>query len=98
MVRRAALAAFAFLLAAAGARTVDARWTSGSNRSSRAAYAVVAATGDTAGVVRLDQTTGGGVWHTLGTWTLPAGWNRVVLLRKDASGAVVVADAIRVRD
>ena len=91
-------AAFAFLLAAAGARTVDARWTSGSNRSSRAAYAVVAATGDTAGVVRLDQTTGGGVWHTLGTWTLPAGWNRVVLLRKDASGAVVVADAIRVRD
>ena len=90
-------AAFAFFLATAGARTLDARWTSGSNRSSRAAYAVVAATGDTAGVVHLDQTTGGGGWHTLGTWTLPAGWNRVVLLRKDASGAVVVADAIRVR-
>lgn len=90
-------AAFAFFIATAGARTLDARWTSGSNRSSRAAYAVVTATGDTVSTVRVDQTTGGGVWHALGTWTLPAGWNRVVLLRRDASGPVVVADAIRVR-
>lgn len=93
-------AVFAFRLPAAGSRTLDARWTSGTNRSTQAAYAVVTATGDTLGIVRMDQTTGGGAWHTLGTgpWTLPVGWNKVVLLRRDASGAVVVADAVRVRN
>src|SRR6266581_8694341 len=91
-------AVFSFRLAAAGPRTLDARWTSGTNRSSRAAYAVITAAGDTLAVVRQDQTTGGGRWHTLGTWTFPAGWNRVVLLQRDVSGAVVVADALRVRE
>jgi N-acetyl-anhydromuramyl-L-alanine amidase AmpD len=93
-------AVFSFLVTAAGSRTIDARWTSGTNRSPRAAYAVVAATGDTLGVVRVDQTTGGGGggWRALGTWTFPAGWNRVALLRRDASGTVVVADAVRVRE
>ena len=42
------------------------------------------AAGDTLATVRLDQTTGGGRWHALGTWAFPAGWNRVVLLRRDA--------------
>ena len=32
-----------------------------------------------------------------GTWAFPAGWSRVVLLRRDAAGVVVVADAVRVR-
>ena len=91
-------AVFSFRLAAAGPRTLDARWTSGTNRSSRAAYAVITVAGDTLAVVRQDQTTGGGRWHTLGTWTFPAGWNRVVLLQRDVSGAVVVADALRVRE
>jgi N-acetyl-anhydromuramyl-L-alanine amidase AmpD len=90
-------AEFSFRLDSAGARTIDARWTSGTNRSPRAAYAVVAATGDTLAVVPLDQTTGGGAWHALGTWTFPAGWNRVVLLRRDTTGTVVVADAVRVK-
>jgi N-acetyl-anhydromuramyl-L-alanine amidase AmpD len=90
-------AAFSFRLAAAGSRTLDARWTTGMNRSPRAAYAVIAA-GDTLAVVSVDQRTNGGRWHTLGTWTFPAGWNRVVLLRRDASGSVVVADAVRVRE
>lgn len=90
-------AEFAFRLDAGGARTLDARWTSGTNRSPRAAYAVVTATGDTLAVVPVDQTTGGGHWFTLGTWTFPAGWNRIVLLRRDSSGSVVVADAVRVR-
>jgi N-acetyl-anhydromuramyl-L-alanine amidase AmpD len=90
-------AEFSFRLDSAGARTIDARWTSGTNRSPRAAYAVMAATGDTLAVVPVDQTTGGGVWHALGTWTFPAGWNRVVLLRRDTTGTVVVADAVRVR-
>jgi N-acetyl-anhydromuramyl-L-alanine amidase AmpD len=91
-------AEFSFHLPAAGSRTLDARWTSGMNRSPRAAYAVIAATGDTLDVVSADQTTNGGRWHTLDTWTFPAGWNRVVLLRRDASGSVVVADGVRVRE
>ena len=91
-------AEFAFYVAAAGTRTIDVRWTSGSNRSPLTPYAVITAAGDTVTTVRVDQTTGGGAWHTLGTWTLPAGWNRVVLLRRGASGAVVVADGVRVRE
>lgn len=90
-------AEFSFRVDAAGTRTLDARWTSGTNRSPRAAYAVVAATGDTLAVVPMNQTMGGGAWHVLGTWTFPAGWNRVVLRRRDTSGTVVVADAVRVR-
>jgi hypothetical protein len=33
----------------------------------------------------------------LGRWEFPAGWNRVVLLRRAAPGFVVVADAVRAR-
>ena len=91
-------AVFSFLVATAGPRTVDARWTSGSNRSPLAAYAVVTAAGNTVATLTVDQRTGGGSWHTLGTWTLPPGWNRVVLLRRGASGSVVVADAVRVHE
>jgi len=90
-------AVFSFLVATSGPRTVDARWTSGSNRSPLAAYAVITSAGNTVATVTVDQRTGGGTWHTLGTWTLPLGWNRVVLLRRGASGSVVVADAVRVR-
>jgi len=90
-------AVFSFLVAAAGSHTLDARWTSGTNRSPQAQYAVITSTGDTLRIVPVDQQTGGGTWHTLGTWTFPAGWNQVVLLRRAASGSVVVADAVRVR-
>ena len=90
-------AVFTFRLDSAAARTLDARWTSGTNRSPRAAYVVVSATGDTLGVVSVDQRTGGGAWHKLGMWTFPAGWNRVVLTRRDTAGTVVVADAVRLR-
>ncbi|MGH9261879.1 MAG: N-acetylmuramoyl-L-alanine amidase, partial [Acidimicrobiales bacterium] len=90
-------AVFSFRVDTAGERTVDARWTSGTNRSTRAAYVVIDAADDTLATVRVDQTTGGGVWRTLGTWTFPTGWNRVVLVRRDSAVAVVVADAVRVR-
>src|SRR5947208_1553720 len=90
-------AVFSFLVAAAGSRALDARWTSGTNRSPQAQYAVITSTGDTLRIVPVDQRTGGGTWHTLGTWTFPAGWNQVVLLRRAASGSVVVADAVRAR-
>ena len=90
-------AVFRFHLDAPGTRTLDARWTSGSNRAERAAYAVITAAGDTLATVVVDQTEGGGEWHSLGTWSFPAGWNQVALGRRDAAGAVVVADAVRVR-
>jgi hypothetical protein len=90
-------AAFAFRVPAADVRTVDARWTSGSNRSPLATYAVITSPGDTIAIVSVDQRTAGGTWHRLGTWTFPAGWNRVVLLRRGTAGSVVVADAVRVR-
>ncbi|MGH7529188.1 MAG: N-acetylmuramoyl-L-alanine amidase, partial [Gemmatimonadales bacterium] len=89
--------AFSFFVDQAGVRTVDARWTSGTNRSPRAEYLVITAAGDTLARLRMDQTGGGGQWHTLGTWTVPAGWNRVLLLRRDTLTAVVVADAVRAR-
>lgn len=88
---------FSFRLDEAGSRTVDARWTSGANRSPSAAYLVIDAAGDTLAMIAVDQTQSGGRWHTLGTWTFPAGWNRVALVRRGAPGAVVVADAVRAR-
>jgi len=90
-------AVFSFRLTTRGPRTIEARWTSGVNRSARAAYAIVAAGGDTLAVVRVDQTTNGGRWQNLGTWTFPVGWSRVALLRRAAGGGVVVADALRLR-
>src|SRR5881392_4418821 len=89
-------AAFSFRMSTAGPRTIAARWTSGSNRSSLAVYAVVTAAGDTVATTSVDQRTGGGSWHLLATWSFPAGWNRVVLRRRAPGGAVVVADAVRV--
>ena len=89
-------AVFSFRLNSAGSRTIDARWTAGANRAAHATYAVIAATGDTTGVVTVDQTANGGSWQQLGTWTFPAGWNRVALQRRAAGGGVVVADAVRV--
>jgi N-acetyl-anhydromuramyl-L-alanine amidase AmpD len=88
---------FSFHLDAAADRTIDVRWTPGANRSANARYIVTAAAGDTLASLTADQTQGG-VWHTLGTWGFPAGWNHIALLRRGASGAVVVADAVRVRE
>lgn len=88
---------FSFRLSEPGSRTVEARWTAGSNRSAGARYSVVAAGGDTLATVEVDQRTDGGRWRALGSWDFPAGWNRVVLSRRGPSGSVVVGDAVRVR-
>jgi hypothetical protein len=47
--------------------------------------------------VKVNQQTGGGAWNTLGSWSFPAGWNKVQLSRWTTAGYVVVADAIQVR-
>lgn len=75
-------------------RTYDvyAWWISSDSQASDAPYTVEHTRGTT--TVRVDQRTGGGAWHRLGTFTLGPGGN--VLLTDDADG-YVVADAVRLR-
>lgn len=88
-------ATFWFYLDAAGTRTIDARWTAGSNRSTTAPFIVDTATGTA--VVRVNQQRDHASWKSLGQFQLVKGWNRVRLSRWTSDGAVVIADAIRVR-
>ena len=88
---------FSFYLAQPGAKTVEAWWTAGPNRSPQARYVVVSATRDTMGVATVDQRSNGGSWQRLGEWTFPSGWNQVLLSRRGPAGVVVVGDAVRVR-
>lgn len=90
-------AVFWFYLEEAGTRTIDAWWTSGSNRSSTAPFLIEDVDGVRLATVLRNQRTDGGRWNKLGTFTFPAGWNRVRLSRWASDGVVVVADAIRVR-
>ncbi|MFY0567319.1 hypothetical protein ACN28E_26315 [Archangium lansingense] len=90
-------ATFWFYLSAAATKTIDARWTAGTNRSSAAPYIIKNASGTTLATVYANQQTGGGAWNTLGSWSFPAGWNKVQLSRWAPEGFVVVADAIQVR-
>ena len=93
----AAPATFSFFLASAGTRTIDAWWVAGSNRSAAATFIAYDAAGAELGRVAANQQAAGSQWNALGTYAFTAGWNRVVLSRWQAPGAVVVADAIRVR-
>ncbi len=88
---------FWFYLPAAGTKAVDAWWTSATDRSTTAPFVIWDANGTRLATVNKNQQTGGGAWQNLGTWSFPAGWNKVQLSRWTTSGYVVVADAIRVR-
>ncbi len=90
-------ATFWFYLPAAATKTIDAWWTSGTNRSTTAPFVAYNAGGAEVGRVSANQQLNGGKWNTLGTWSFTAGWNRVVLSRWTTSGYVVIADAVRVR-
>jgi hypothetical protein len=90
-------ATFWFNLPAGGTRTIDAWWVAGSNRSAAATFVAYSAAGTELGRVAKSQQADGARWNTLGTFTFTAGWNKVVLSRWQAAGAVVIADAIRVR-
>lgn len=90
-------AEFWFYLPSAGTKTIDAWWTSGSNRAPSAPFIAYNASGVEVGRVNVNQQVNGGAWRTLGTWSFSAGWNRVVLSRWTTSGYVVIADAVRVR-
>jgi N-acetyl-anhydromuramyl-L-alanine amidase AmpD len=90
-------ATFSFYLPAAGARTIDVWYTSGTNRSATAPFIAYNASGAEVGRVNVNQQSGGGAWRTIGTWNFSAGWNRIVLSRWTTEGYVVIADAVRAR-
>ncbi|HRC58346.1 MAG TPA: N-acetylmuramoyl-L-alanine amidase [Kofleriaceae bacterium] len=90
-------ATFWFYLAADGAHAVDAWWTAGTNRAAAAPFVAYNAAGTELGRVSADQRANGSRWNQLGTWNFTRGWNRVVLSRWTTAGAVVIADALRVR-
>jgi N-acetyl-anhydromuramyl-L-alanine amidase AmpD len=90
-------ATFWFYMPAAGTKTIDAWWTSATDRSTTAPFIIWDAAGNKLATVNVNQQAGGGMWNALGTWNFPAGWNKVQLSRWTGSGFQVIADAIRVR-
>jgi hypothetical protein len=90
-------ATFWFYMPAAGTKTIDAWWTAATDRSTTAPFIIWDANGTKLATVSVNQQVNGGTWNTLGTWSFPAGWNKVQLSRWTTDGYVVIADAIRVR-
>lgn len=86
-----------FYLDKAAKVNIEARWTAGSNRSSTAPFMLWNSANSLTDKVTVDQTANSNTWVRLGTWSLPAGWNRIELSRWAPAGKVVVADAVRVR-
>ncbi|KFE68165.1 N-acetylmuramoyl-L-alanine amidase [Hyalangium minutum] len=90
-------AVFWFNMPAAGTKTIDAWWTAATDRSTTAPFIITNTSGTNLATVSVNQQINGGKWNTLGTWSFPAGWNKVQVSRWTGSGYQVVADAIRVR-
>ncbi len=90
-------AAFFFKLDADGARTIDAWWTSASDRSTAASFVAFNSRGDRVGTGTANQTVNGGKWNQVGRFNFTAGWNKIVLSRWQAPGKVVIADGVRIR-
>jgi N-acetyl-anhydromuramyl-L-alanine amidase AmpD len=90
-------ATFWFYLPAAATKTIDAWWTSATDRSTTAPFVVYNAAGTKLATVSVNQQLNGGKWNTLGTWSFSAGWNKVQLSRWTTAGSYVIADAIQVR-
>ena len=77
---------------AGDAYDVYARWTAAAGQATDAPYTIHHSGGAT--VVTVDQTTSGGQWVLLGTFTMEPGQNHRVELTDEADGTVV-ADAIK---
>jgi hypothetical protein len=90
-------ATFWFYLPAAATKTIDAWWTSATDRSTTAPFIIWSSTSTRLATVNVNQQLNGGRWNTLGTWSFTAGWNKVQLSRWTTSGSYVIADAIQVR-
>jgi N-acetyl-anhydromuramyl-L-alanine amidase AmpD len=90
-------AEFSFYMSAAGTRTIDAWWTAGTNRSTKAPFVAFDAAGNKLATFNADQSKSGGKWVELGSAKFTKGWNKVVLSRWTGEGKVVIADAVRLR-
>lgn len=88
---------FWFYLPAAATKTIDAWWTSATDRSTTAPFLIWNSSGTKLATVNVNQQLNGGKWNALGTWSFPAGWNKVQLSRWTTAGSYVIADAIQVR-
>lgn len=80
-------------LPAAAEYELFSRWVARSNRASNVPIDIVHSSGTTTRL--FDQRTQGGVWVSLGVYTLPASGGAIVI-RNTGTNGVVVADAIRV--
>jgi N-acetyl-anhydromuramyl-L-alanine amidase AmpD len=90
-------ATFSFYLSAPATKTIEAWWTSGTDRSTSTPFIITDANNVKLATVNVNQQSGGGAWNTLGTYAFPAGWNKVQVSRWTSTGTVVIADAIRVK-
>jgi hypothetical protein len=88
---------FELLVERDGRFGVDTRWTAGSNRSANARFSVRTAAGAALAEATVDQREHHDAWRTLAELNLTAGWHRIELSRAGPAGAVVVADAVRIR-
>jgi N-acetyl-anhydromuramyl-L-alanine amidase AmpD len=77
---------------------VEAWWPAASDRSAAVPFVIVDAGGAQVGSVYVDQRKNGSKWATIGTYTLPAGWNEILVSRWTDSSGVIIADAVRVRE
>ena len=84
-------ATFSFNITESGTYEVFAWWTSHSNRALNAPYTINHSSGSN--TVRVDQTTNGGEWNSLGTYFFSEG-TATVVLSNDADG-YVIADAVK---
>ncbi|MET0263863.1 MAG: hypothetical protein ABW223_13245 [Rariglobus sp.] len=76
-----------------GSYRVYARWAAHANRATAVPIDVIKADGSTS-TVSVNQTTNGGTWYLLGTYTLSK-TNAAVVIRNQGTIGYVVADAVR---
>lgn len=77
---------------------VEARWTSGANRSTTAPFVFLGDGDERLGQTTVDQTQNHATWVVLDTLDFPAGSNSVALSHWTNDGNVVVADAVRLTE
>jgi peptidoglycan/xylan/chitin deacetylase (PgdA/CDA1 family) len=90
-----AVATWVFAPSLSGEWAIDVWYTDHSNRATNAPYAVDHDDGTT--VHRVDQTSGGGVWNTIGSHMFRQGNYYSIRLAADDTDGYVIADAIRFR-
>ena len=88
-------ASFYFKSDAARCYTVDAYWPAASDRPPSITFFGWDEDGHEVGRATVNQQKSGGQWNTLGSWTFPAGTNRVLLSRWTTGGYYAIADAVR---